>query len=229
MYAVAIMTGYIIALKAYKLEAKDPRHIVTFIGYQFLCSMIGARLWTVIFYEWDYFSQNLSEIFQIWKGGLSSHGAILGIFLAVYLYNRKYRAPGGLWSVDVLSIIGAFTAGFIRLGNLFNSEILGTASQQPWAFIFRNVDSIPRHPVVIYESLSYFAFAIVLWIVWKRSLRFIPGVTTGIFLAAMLTIRILLENYKLNAENTQLYSLPFIITGVIIILWSLRRRKSRRI
>ena len=224
MYALAIMSGYFIALRAYRIDEKDPRYIVRFIGYQFLCAMIGARLWTVFFYEWSYFSEHPMEIIQLWRGGLSSHGAILGIFLSVYLFHRNHKSPGQWWSLDVLSIIGAVTAAFIRLGNLFNSEIVGTASDLPWAFRFVAVDDIARHPVVLYESLFYFAFAMILWIGWKRGLRRISGLILGIFMAGMLTARIILEYLKQDASITQAYSLPFILFGVGMIIWALRSR-----
>lgn len=217
MYALAIMLGYLIALAAYRKENLSPNHIVTFILYQFACAFLGARLWTVIFYEWSYFSAQPIEILKVWKGGLSSHGAVIGIFVSVWLYGRKYSRPKFWWSLDVLAIIGSITAGLIRIGNLFNSEILGIESSAPWSFIFESVDSIPRHPVVLYESLSYFILALVLWILWNNGLRKKPGFITAIFLCSIFPIRILLETFKENAEYTQILSIPFIIFGAILI------------
>ena len=118
-------------------------------------TLLGARLGHTLFYEFSYYKNHLLEIilpFRIVNGkfeltgyqGLASHGAAIGIIVGVVWYCRKYK-QSFLWIMDSLVIVMALSAFFIRIGNLFNSEIIGRATNVSWAFIFERVDMVPRH------------------------------------------------------------------------------------
>jgi prolipoprotein diacylglyceryltransferase len=93
---------------------------------------------------------------MIWQGGLASHGGFAGVLTAIYLYLRKYRDMSFLELADRLVIPSLLVASLIRIGNFFNSEILGVPTNLPWAVIFLQVDNIPRHPAMLYEAAVYF-------------------------------------------------------------------------
>ena len=163
-----------------KDELFDPLFIYSFLGI-----LIGARLGHCLFYEPDYFLSSGTHFMEMflpmhkmadgsWKftgyAGLASHGGTLGLMLALWLYCRKTKLS--IWTVlDNIAIATPITACFIRLGNLMNSEIIGKPTDLPWAFIFEQVDTQPRHPGQLYEAMAYFCFIFVMFWVYQRSKR----------------------------------------------------------
>ena len=160
-----------------KDELFDPLFIYSFIGI-----LVGARLGHCLFYEPDYFLSSGTHFLEMfvpmhkmadgtWKftgyAGLASHGGTLGLMIALWLYCRKTKM--NRWHVlDNIAIATPITACCIRLGNLMNSEIIGKPTDVPWAFIFEQVDNIPRHPGQLYEAIAYFCFIFVmLGFYWK--------------------------------------------------------------
>jgi phosphatidylglycerol---prolipoprotein diacylglyceryl transferase len=114
--------------------------------------VIGARLGHVLFYQPDYYMARPWEILMIWQGGLASHGGFIGVLIAVYLYIKKYKDMSFLELSDRLVMASLLAASLIRIGNVFNSEIVGVPTSLPWAIIFLRVDNIPRHPVMLSRS-----------------------------------------------------------------------------
>ena len=161
-----------------KDELFDPLFIYCFIGI-----LVGARLGHCLFYEPDYFLSSGTHFIEMfvpmhqmadgtWKytgyAGLASHGGTLGLMIALWLYCRKTKM--NIWHVlDDIAIATPIAACFIRLGNLMNSEIIGKPTDVPWAFIFEQVDGIPRHPGQLYEALAYFCFIFVMLYFYQRS------------------------------------------------------------
>ena len=137
LFAMAFLTGQVVLNKIFKIEGKTEKELDAFTFYIIIATVVGARLGHCLFYQPDYYLANPIEILKIWEGGLASHGATVGILLAVYLYCKKYKMPY-LWLLDRLVIVVALGGGFIRLGNLMNSEIIGKPTNQPQAFVFAN-------------------------------------------------------------------------------------------
>jgi prolipoprotein diacylglyceryltransferase len=136
-----------------------------------------------------------------------------------------------MWLLDRLSMLVAMTGGFIRIGNLMNSEILGRTTDVPWAFIFTRVDQRPRHPVQIYESLTYFSLFAVLWLIYRRNPKSPPGLLFGLTLIVMFIGRIVWEFFKENQEAFdmglplnmgQLLSIPFLLVGIYLVVRAVR-------
>ena len=166
-----------------KDELFDPLFIYCFLGI-----LIGARLGHCLFYEPGYFLSSGTHFIEMfvpmhkmadgtWKytgyAGLASHGGTLGLMIALWLYCRKTKM--NIWHVlDDIAIATPITACFIRLGNLMNSEIIGRPTDVPWAFIFEQVDNIPRHPGQLYEAIAYFCFIFVMFWVYRRSKKAYP-------------------------------------------------------
>lgn len=138
-----------------------------------------------------------------------------------------------IWLADRLVIVVAAAGAMVRIGNFFNSEIIGLPSDLPWAVIFAKVDAIPRHPAQLYEAIAYICIFIFLWIYYKRSASLKRGWMLGIFLILLFTVRILVEFIKENQEAFedsmtfnmgQWLSVPFVLAGLYLVL-----RKDKKI
>ena len=178
-FLFAFVLGYYIMFRMFKREKLETDKLDSLVIWMFLSVLIGARLGHCLFYEPDYFltAEHWPEIFlpiQLSTGrfvgyqGLASHGAAIAVLLAIWLFCRKYKF-NGWWLLDRLVIVVALGGAFIRLGNLFNSEIYGVETSLPWGFIFeRNGETLPKHPTQLYESLSYFIIFAACYITYLR-------------------------------------------------------------
>ena len=154
LFAMAFVAGYYITRRDVKRLGKDEKFMDSLLIYMLLGAIIGARLGHCFFYEPDYYLRNPIKILYTWEGGLASHGGAIGILFSLWLFSRKYKVKW-LWIVDRISGVTALGGFFIRMGNLMNSEIIGTQTSVPWAFIFTAEDSVPRHPAQLYEAICY--------------------------------------------------------------------------
>ncbi len=207
--------------------------------YMVVATVIGARLGHFIFYERPIeYLNNPIELFRVWEGGLASHGAVIAIILAMFLFSYRIRSKtDGLdWLrlLDFVSVPTALAACFIRLGNFFNQEILGTPSNLPWAVVFGHPadHSIPiaRHPVQIYESLFYLGVFFLLWkLTYRPAFLLARGKLVGLFLILVFGFRFLIEFLKTEQSNIvslasnltmgQYLSIPAILAGLIFYSW----------
>ncbi|MCE2495156.1 MAG: prolipoprotein diacylglyceryl transferase [Flavobacteriales bacterium] len=203
MFAFAFFFGYTIVQRMFVYEKLNEKWLDGLLIYTMVGTIVGARLGHVFFYDWEYYSQNLGEIIMINNGGLASHGAAIGIILSLYLWSRKYSKKSVLWILDRIVIVVALAGFFIRMGNLFNHEIIGVASDVPWAFIFTKAyvaDPLtPRHPAQLYEALCYLAIFIVMIRQYYRSnWKDLQGFFFGFFLVAIFWVRFFVEFIKEN-------------------------------
>ncbi|MBW3467017.1 prolipoprotein diacylglyceryl transferase [Arthrospiribacter ruber] len=241
-WVIGMMLGYQVLVRIFKFENRPIEELDRLTVYVIVGAVVGARLGHVLFYDPAYYLNNPIEILPIkinpafqFTGllGLASHGGVLGALIALYLYIGKYKEDF-LWSLDRLTVAGAILGGFIRIGNLMNSEIIGIPTQVPWAFIFAHVDPLPRHPAQLYEALFYFGIFIILYLVWKSGkVRMHKGFLFGLGLTLVFTQRFFMEFIKENQvefeENLflnmgQILSIPLIILGLLIMLWSVKIR-----
>ncbi|HEX6174337.1 MAG TPA: prolipoprotein diacylglyceryl transferase [Candidatus Binatia bacterium] len=235
-FALGFFAGYFILLKIYRNERRREENLSDLFLYIFLGTLIGARLGHVLFYQPDYYLVRPWEILMIWQGGLASHGGFTGVLIALYFYCKKYTDMSFLELSDRLAIAALPAASLIRVGNFFNSEVLGVPTNLPWAVIFIRVDPIPRHPAMLYESLSYlFIFSAVYLAYWKTGLIKTSGRVLGLVLALSFTARFLVEFLKeaqvpfeqgMLLNMGQLLSIPFIVAGLVLLY--LPRKSGRR-
>ncbi len=234
-FLVAFLLGYYIIERMFKQENVKEDYLGSLFLYIFLAILIGARLGHCLFYEPDYFLTSEHWVEIVWPfqngrytgfQGLASHGAAIGILVGLWLYQRKY----GLnlwWFLDRLVVVVALGGAFVRLGNLFNSEIYGVETSLPWGFVFeRNGETVPKHPTQLYESLSYFLiFGVSIWYYIRKKGHFKTGTIFGWWLVALFGVRLLIEFVKndqvdfeagMALNMGQLLSLPFIIGGFTI-------------
>lgn len=208
-----------------------------------LGTVMGARLAHVLFYEWDYYSHHLVDIFKVWEGGLASHGGAAGILIAIFVFSavhrKHYPVLTPLAVIDVLAIPTCLVAGCIRVGNFINQEILGTPTTLPWGVIYLHpaqpVERVPVHPVQLYEALIYFCCGLFLWFLWKkRGKKIGEGLLAGWLLTLVFGARFWIEFIKLpqsafDVEHWvnmgQLLSLPFVALGIFLIIRGYVRRR----
>lgn len=243
LFASAFLSGYIVFSRYLTADRITSEMLDQLLIYIAVGTVLGARLGHCFFYEPEYFLKNPLEILKIWKGGLASHGAAIGILLSLWLYIRKYKLSF-LWMIDRIVIVVALGGAFIRLGNLFNSEIYGMPTDLPWGFEFVRdrlydantgeiLPTVARHPTQLYEALSYMLiFAILLTFFRKRHLKVRDGFIFGVFMILLFSARFLIEFVKndqvafeagMQFNMGQLLSLPFILAGVLMILWTKMR------
>jgi phosphatidylglycerol:prolipoprotein diacylglycerol transferase len=226
MFAIGFMVGYSFMQKIYRREGRNEEDLSSLLVHVMLGTILGARLGHCLFYEPEYYLSRPLEMLYIWRGGLASHGGTIGVILAVWLYKRKHPHQGYVWLADRLSIAIAFTAGCIRIGNFFNSEILGKPSDVPWAIIFAAAqDNTPRHPAMLYEAGSYLLlFTILLFLYYKTKAADVRGRMIGLMFVWIFTARFFIEFVKENQVEFeqgmllnmgQMLSVPFVLLGLL--------------
>jgi prolipoprotein diacylglyceryl transferase len=230
LFALAYLLGYQTIYWIYQNDGRNAEHLERLSIYLVIATIVGARLGHCLLYDPAYYLSHPWKIPAFWEGGLASHGGGLGVILALYIHKRQ-SGETFLWLLDRFAIPTALVGMLIRLGNLFNSEIYGTPTQVPWAFIFERIDQIPRHPAQLYEAIGYGLIFIVLLLFYRRMrLKIKDGLIFGLFLVGIFTTRFLVEFVKVKqaAYSTdawlstgQILSLPFIAAGIVLILMAL--------
>lgn len=243
----AFVISYIIMLKVFKREGKTQDELDQLSIYIFLGTLIGARMGHCLFYEFDYYKDHLLEMIlpfrQTANGieltgfhGLASHGGAVGILVAMALYCAKTKT-NFLWLADRLVIVVAIAGACVRLGNFFNSEIVGLPSDLPWAVIFAKIDLVPRHPAQLYEALAYIVLFGILYNIYFKSKALRPGMLFGFFFIYLFGARFLIEFLKENQEAFedamsynmgQLLSIPFVLVGIGLLFYS-RKQPLRQL
>jgi len=143
LFAFAFMAGFYIIQWMLKREEYPKEWLDSLLIYVMIGTVGGARLGHVFFYQWDYYQNNLLEILQVWKGGLASHGAAIGIIASVWLWSRRVSKKPVLWTLDRVVVTVALSGLFIRVGNFINHEIVGKATNADWGVKFlRNFDDL---------------------------------------------------------------------------------------
>ena len=235
MFVIAFGLGWYLMKRIYVREGIDLEKLDSIFIYAVVATLIGARLGHVFFYDWDYFQHHLLEIFLPFKiepefeftgfTGLASHGAAIGIIIAMYIYSKKVVQKPLLWVLDRVVIPVASGAVFVRIGNFFNSEIIGQPTGTDSGVIFAALgEDFPRHPTQLYESGAYLLVFLILWFLyWKTKKREKQGYLFGLFLVLLWSVRFFVEFIKENQvdfEETmalnmgQWLSIPFILLGL---------------
>jgi len=237
LFALSFLLGYYLGAKTFEHAGKHPALAESLFIYLIAGTVLGARLGHVLFYDWAYYSQNLHEILYFWQGGLASHGAFIGVLLSIYLFARKNPGTGFMWTADRIAIPFALGGMFVRIGNFFNSEILGSETDVSWAVIFTREDLLPRHPAMLYEAAAYFLlFLVLIWV--YRSYKNAPpeGSLTGIFMVGVFAARFVIEFAKERQPGFdetlsflsmgQLLSVPVVLVGLWLLLAKVNWRNA---
>jgi phosphatidylglycerol:prolipoprotein diacylglycerol transferase len=235
LFASSFLFGYIIMNRMFKNENLGEEVLDRLTIYMAIGTIAGARLGHCLFYEPVYYFHHPLEILMVWHGGLASHGAAIGILIAVGLFAIKENR-GYFWVLDRIAIVVALSGFFIRMGNLMNSEIYGVETTVPWGFVFlRNHEVAPKHPTQIYEALAYLIIFVILYrMYWSKKGTHIQGLIISLLCTLVFTARFFIEFLKevqvpfeasMKIKMGQWLSIPFILLGIIGIFLSLSINK----
>lgn len=221
LFSIAFYSSYALMKYMLKLENKPTNKLDSLSIYLILGTVIGARIGHCFFYEPQYYLQNPLEIIAVWKGGLASHGGMLGVLIASWLFTKRNKEYGYIDTLDKLSIISSSSAVLIRLGNLFNSEIYGKPTGSDYGVIFKAVDDLPRHPTQVYESFAYLLIFILLLFLFKNKTFKVPGKILGLFLVLTFSARFIIEYFKENQslfENGMMLNMGQLLSIIPIVV-----------
>jgi len=226
-YIFGILIGWILSKKYFITNESIKAKFDDFMTYVILAIIVGGRLGYVLFYNPDYYLNNLLDIIKIWQGGMSFHGGLLGIiFITIWFAKKNNQNPYNY--LDVVSIVAPIGIFFGRISNFINSELYGTVTSVPWAVKFVQIDNLNRHPSQLYEALfeGIILFIILIYFRNKKFLNF-PGVISGIFLSIYSLFRFIIEFFRVPDEQLgylifnltlgQIISFIFLIIGIYLI------------
>ncbi len=239
-WAITFGLGILFFTDFFKREGYDEKLFDSIFWYGTLSTIIGARFGHCLFYDTDYYLTNPVEMLYIWQGGLASHGAAIGLLIGLGMFSKKYKMPY-IWSLDRIMVPVTIGGAAVRIGNLMNSEIYGVETDLPWGFIFQRAgEVVPKHPTQIYEALCYVVlFAILILFYYGKDYgRKRPGLMFGVSLTGVFASRFFIEYIKnpqeLFEQDMSLFmgqwlSVPFVILGITMIIYSLRKKTDVKV
>ncbi len=229
LFALGLLGAYTVSRymcrkKNISLDLLDTLGVYLIIGL-----VVGARFGHIVFYELDYYMANPELILQVWKGGLASHGAAIGVLIAYAIFLWRHKNIKFFDFADIVVIGAAIPAASIRIGNFFNSEIVGRPTNGEWGVVFQRVDNVLRHPSQLYEFGMATILFIVLFIMWQKlNNKVKPGFFFSLFFMAYFTLRFIVEFFKeyplYNGLTTgQWLSIPFFLIGLITFIYTQKK------
>ncbi len=234
-WLLGIVLSYRVLWNLLKKEGRPVEFLDQLSIYIVLGTVIGARLGHVLFYDPSYYFSNPLKIFAIWEGGLASHGGGIGILVAIFFFAKKKKLSF-LWVADRIALVVPITGACIRLGNLMNSEIIGTPTKLPWAFVFTAIDPIPRHPAQLYEALFCLLLFLLLNYLQTKPILNNIGNCFALLLILLFSFRFMDEFLKINQEDFesslfinmgQLLSIPFVLIGLALFVINSKRKSPQ--
>ena len=225
-YIFGIIIGWSLCKKIFIKNADISEKFDDYITYLIVGIILGGRLGYIIFYNFNYYSHNILDIFKIWQGGMSFHGGLLGIILSSIIFAKKNHQDPFEY-MDLVALVAPIGIFFGRLANFINSELYGKTTEVLWSVTFTKVDNLPRHPSQLYEAVLEGAilFLILMYFRKKNYLKK-PGLISGLFLIFYSIFRFFVEFFRmpdeqlgyliLNLSMGQIISLIFVIIGTIL-------------
>ena len=232
-YITGILIGWILAKKIFIKNLEINKKFDDYIAYLIIGIIIGGRLGYILFYNFNYYIQNLLDIFKIWEGGMSFHGGLIGIIFASIIFAKKNNQNPFLY-MDIVALVSPIGIFFGRIANFINSELYGTVTNVSWAVTFVKVDNFSRHPSQLYEALLEGIFLFLILIYFKNKFLNKPGVISGLFLIFYSIFRFFIEFYRvpdeqlgyifLNFTMGQVISLIFMLSGILLFYFKNENR-----
>ena len=225
-YIAGIIIGWMLCKKIFIRKSDINEKFDDYVTYLVIGIIIGGRLGYIIFYNFNYYINNLFDIFKVWEGGMSFHGGLIGIIVASILFSKKNNQDSFLY-MDLVSLVAPIGIFFGRLANFINSELYGTPTDIPWAVTFIQVDNLSRHPSQLYEAIleGVILFIILMYFKNKDYLKK-PGLISGLFLIFYSLFRFFIEFVRVPDEQLgylifelsmgQIISLIFFVIGIIL-------------
>ena len=223
-YIMGILIGWYLAKKVF-VNKNIYSRFDDYITFIIIGLILGGRIGYVLFYNFDFYINNPVDIFKVWQGGMSFHGGVIGIIITSIIFAKK-NDDDVFEYLDVVALVSPIGIFFGRIANFINSELYGPITNVPWAVIFINIDSLPRHPAQLYEALLEGLVLFLILIYFKKKFLNKPGLISGLFLIFYSIFRFFIEFYRLpdeqlgyiilNLSMGQLISLLFFLSGVIL-------------
>jgi phosphatidylglycerol:prolipoprotein diacylglycerol transferase len=225
-YILGIIIGLILCKKIFIKDLDINQRFDDFISYLIIGIIIGGRLGYVLFYNFNYYINNIVDIFKIWQGGMSFHGGLLGIMVASILFAKKNNQDTFIYT-DLVSLVAPVGIFFGRFANFINSELYGKVTEVPWAVTFVQVDNLSRHPSQLYEAI-FEGIILFILLLYFRNKNFLekPGLISSLFLIFYSVFRFCIEFFRVpdeqigylifNLSMGQIISLVFIMIGTIV-------------
>ena len=225
-YITGILLGWILSKRIFISNPSLKEKFDDFITYIILGIIVGGRLGYVIFYNLEYYSNNLTDVFKVWQGGMSFHGGLIGV-IAVSIWFSKKNNQDPFSYLDVVSIVAPIGIFFGRIANFINSELYGIETDMPWAVKFIQIDNLYRHPSQLYEAFfeGLILFFILIYFRNKGFMK-ISGLISSLFLVFYSTFRFVIEFYRVPDEQLgylffnltmgQIISFAFFLVGAYL-------------
>ena len=235
-YVVGILLGWILSKKIFITDLNIKEKFDDFVTYLIIGIIVGGRLGYVLFYNFNYYSNNLLDIIKIWQGGMSFHGGLIGVVVVSILF-AKQNNQNAFSYLDIVSFVAPIGIFFGRLANFINSELYGIETNLPWAVKFVQVDNLFRHPSQLYEAfLEGLVLFIVLLYFKSKGHTKVPGIAPGLFLFFYSIFRFIVEFLRvpdeqlgylfLNLTMGQLISFVFLLIGIYLIITKYEIKKE---
>ncbi len=224
-YIFGILIGWYFAKKFF-IYANIKEKFDDYVTYVIIGLIVGGRIGYVLFYNIDYYLNNLLDIVKIWNGGMSFHGGVIGIIISSYLFTKKNDEDVYKY-LDVISLISPIGIFFGRIANFINSELYGIETSVPWGVKFIKIDNLTRHPSQLYEAtLEGIILFLILLFFWKKDYFKTPGKLSSLFLIFYSFFRFMIEYFRepdeqigyllLNLTMGQLLSFLFFVMGLAL-------------
>ena len=225
-YIFGIIIGWILCKKILINNADIYEKFDDYITYLIIGIILGGRLGYILFYNFNYYLNNIFDIFKVWQGGMSFHGGLIGVIVVSILFAKKSNQDSFKY-MDLVSLVAPIGIFFGRLANFINSELYGTPTEVPWAITFIQVDNLSRHPSQLYEAIleGIILFLILLYFRNKNYLKK-PGLISGVFLIFYSIFRFFIEFFRVPDEHLgyiifelsmgQVISLVCLMIGIIL-------------
>ena len=225
-YIAGIVIGWLLCKNIFIKKSNIYEKFDDYITYIIIGIIIGGRLGYVVFYNFNFYINNILDIFKIWEGGMSFHGGLIGIIIASIFFAKKNNQDFFSYT-DLVSLVAPIGIFFGRLANFVNSELYGTYSEVPWSVTFIKVDNLSRHPSQLYEAiLEGIILFLILMYFRKKNYLTKPGLISGLFLIFYSIFRFFIEFFRVPDEQLgylifklsmgQIISLIFLSIGIII-------------
>ena len=225
-YILGIIIGWILCKKIFIKNLDVNQKFDDYITHLIIGIIIGGRLGYVLFYNSNYYINNIVDIFKIWQGGMSFHGGLLGIIVASIFFAKRNNQDAFVFT-DLVSLVAPIGIFFGRLANFINSELYGKVTEVPWAVTFVQVDDLSRHPSQLYEAI-FEGIILFILLLHFRNKNFLakPGLISGLFLIFYSIFRFCIEFFRVpdeqigylifNLSMGQIISLVFMMIGTIV-------------
>ncbi len=235
-YIVGILLGWVLSKKIFISDRQFREKFDDYISYLILGIIIGGRLGYVLFYNPNYYLNNLVDIFKVWQGGMSFHGGLIGVVIASILYAKKNNQSPFAY-LDIVSLVAPVGIFFGRIANFINSELYGIETNLPWAVKFIKIDSLYRHPSQLYEAFfeGVILFMILIFFRSKGFMK-VHGIISGSFLIFYSIFRFVIEFFRVPDEQLgylifnltmgQIISFIFLLIGSYLIITKYEIKKT---